>query len=147
MKNELRNMRKEVDELKSAMEYKGRENLVGWFEWWTHLSPLKYWTVPSRQNSVSHSWKHITVPKIPWVTLNHSRRWCYCRWPQTKWCVGHSQQRWREQPEYGTARYPQEPSQTFNNSKRVLFIISLGGKGTKSQMAIFSTFSKPKENH
>ena len=45
------------------------------------------------------------------------------------------------------SKIPQEPSQTLNNSARVLFIISLGGKGIKSQLAIFPTFSKPKENH
>ena len=45
------------------------------------------------------------------------------------------------------SKIPQEPSQTLNNSSRVLFIISLGGKGIKSQLAIFPTFSKPKENH
>ena len=51
------------------------------------------------------------------------------------------------QPEYGSTRYPQEPLQTLNNLARVLFVISLGGKGTKSLLAIFSTFNKQKGNH
>ena len=39
-------------------------------------------------------------------------------------------------------KIPSEPLQTLNNLARVLFVISLGGKGTKSQLAIFLTFSK-----
>ena len=65
---------------------------MGWFEGRTHHSLLKYWTVPFHQNSVSYSWSRMTVPTIPWITSNHSRHWCHCRWPQTRWCVGYFQQ-------------------------------------------------------
>ena len=65
---------------------------IGWFEGRTHHSLLKYWIIPFHQNSISHSWIHKTVPRIPWIISNHSRCWCYCKWPQTRWYVGHSQQ-------------------------------------------------------
>ena len=62
----------------------------GRFEGRTHHSLMKYWTVPTHQNSVSHSWSCMTILRIHWITSNHSRCWCCCRWPQTRWCVRHS---------------------------------------------------------
>ena len=73
MENEFHNMRKEMDELTSAMKDKAGGIFMGWFKGRTHHSPLKYWTIPSHQNFVSHNWNHVTVPRIPWITLNHSR--------------------------------------------------------------------------
>ena len=45
------------------------------------------------------------------------------------------------------SKIPPKLLQILNNSARVLFIILLGGKDTKSQLAIFSTFNRQKENH
>ena len=80
MENELRNMRKKMDELRSAIKDKGGENLDGMIRRTNSLFTTKVLTVPYHRNSVSHSWNHITVPRIPWITLNHSRHWCCCRW-------------------------------------------------------------------
>ena len=45
------------------------------------------------------------------------------------------------------SKIPPKLLQVLNNSTRVLFIILLRGKDTKSQLAIFSTFNRQKENH
>ena len=104
LENELCNIRKEIDELKSVMKDKGRENLDGMI-WRTDLPfTNEVLNRPLLPKFFSHSWSHMMIPRILWITSNHSRRWCYCRWPQTRWCVGHSQQHWKEQPGYGSKR-------------------------------------------
>ena len=128
MENELHNMRKEMDELRSALKDKGRRIWIGWFEGQTHHSSLKYWTISFDRNSISQRWNHITVSRTPWITLNHSWHWCHYRWPQTRCYVGHSQRHWKEQSEYGSARYTQKLLQILNNIARVLFIIYWGAK-------------------
>ena len=125
----------------------GERIWMGWLEGRTHHSLMKCWITISHQNSVSYNWSHMTVPRIAWITSNDSRCWCYYRWPQARWCVGHSQQHQKEQSAYGSAIYPQELLQILNNSTRVLFVILLGGKDTKSQLAIFSTLNRQKRNH
>ena len=73
VENELRNMRKEMDELKSAMKDKGGENLDGMIRRTDSPFTNEVWLVLSHQNFDSHSWSQMTVPKIPWITLNHLR--------------------------------------------------------------------------
>jgi len=42
---------------------------------------------------------------------------------------------------------PRNYCKFWNNLARVLLVISLGGKDTRSQPVIFSTFNNQKENH
>ena len=43
--------------------------------------------------------------------------------------------------------FPQAPLQTSTSSAKVLFVISLEDNDTRSQLGIFSTYTRQRENH
>ena len=74
LENELRNIRKEIDELKSVMKDKGRENLDGIIRRTDSPFTNEVLNRPLLLKFFSHSWSHMMIPRIPWITSNHSRR-------------------------------------------------------------------------
>ena len=147
MENELHNMRKEVDKLKNAMKDKGGENLDGMIRR-TDLPftnevlnrpLLPKFCLPQLESydSSKYPLDHIKSFKML-ILLQMTPNEVMCRaFPTTL----------KGAAKVWFSKTPQELLQTSNNSARVLFVISLGGKDTKNQLAIFSKFSKQKENH
>ena len=74
MENEFRNMREEMDELKSAMKDKGGENLNGMIRRTDSPFTNEVLNRPFLPKFFSHSWSHMMIPRIPWITSNDSRR-------------------------------------------------------------------------
>nr|POF21362.1 hypothetical protein CFP56_43486 [Quercus suber] len=67
------NVRKEIDELKSAMKDKSEENLDGMIRRTDSPFTNEVLNCPSHQNSISHSWSRMAVPRIPWIISHHSK--------------------------------------------------------------------------
>ena len=142
MENELRNMRKEMDKLKSAMKDKGRENLDGMIrridspvtiEVLNCPFPLKF-HLPQLESydSSKDPWDHIESFKTLMLLLMTLDEVMCKAFPTT---LKGAARVW-------FSRYPQELLQILNNLARVLFIISLGGKDIRTQSVIFSTFNR-----
>ena len=59
--NLLRDMRKEMDELRKAIREKTNQNLMRWSEGQTRPSLQKSWSVPCPQSFVYHNSNHLMV--------------------------------------------------------------------------------------
>ena len=147
MENELCNIRKEIDELKSAMKDKGGENLDEMIrrtdlpftnEVLNHPLPPKF-CIPQLESYYDsndpldciESFKTLMPLQM---TLDEVMSRVF---PTTLKEVARV---WFSKILPRTIANP-------NNLARVLFVILLEGKDTRSQLAIFSTFNRQKENH
>ena len=140
-------MRKEIDELKSAMKDKGGENLDGMIrrtdlpftnEVLNHSLPPKF-CLPQLESYYDSNDPLDRIKSFKtFMPLQMTPDEVMCRaFPTTLKEVARV---WFSKILPRTIANP-------NNLARVLFVILLEGKDTRSQLAIFSTFNRQKENH
>ena len=142
MENEFRNIRKEMNEFKSAMKDKGRENLDGMIqrinspftiEVLNCPLPPKFHLPQLESNDGSKDpLDHIESFKTL-ILLQMTLDEVMCRAFLTTL---------KGVAKVWLSKIPPGTIADFNNSARVLFVISLGDKDTRSQPIIFSIFNK-----
>ena len=140
-------MRKEIDELKSAMKDKRGENLDGMIrrtdlpftnEVLNHSLPPKF-CLPQLESYYDSNDPLDRIKSFKTLMpLQMTPAEVMCRaFPTTL----------KEVARVWFNKIPLRTTADLNNLARVLFVILLEGKDTRSQFAIFSTFNRQKENH
>ena len=140
-------MRKEIDELKSAMKDKRGENLDGMIrrtdlpftnEVLNHSLPPKF-CLPQLESYYDSNDPLDRIKSFKTLMpLQMTPDEVMCRaFPTTL----------KEVARVWFSKIPPRTTADLNNFARVLFVILLEGKDTRSQLAIFSTFNRQKENH
>ena len=147
MENELRNISKEIDELKNAMKDKGEENLDGMIrrmnspftnEVLNRPLPPKF-RLPQLESydGSKDPLDHIESFKTL-MLLHMTPDKVICRaFPTT---LKGAARVWFSKIPLGTIA-------DFEQLNKDFVCHFIGGKDTKSQLAIFSTFNRQKENH